>query len=934
VGGQFGLEFAIDAPWRIEPVPGTGGKLSYGPIPIVIVFHDAIFEDNRPSLAKWAGFEKIRVGELVEIRVRERITEGPDTQNQETTDFPLSQLRELERKRWISTVDAEPVHEVCRPYEETDCRPLHLITGSHEWHALFWYSPRTPVTPGRNIHLDVSVITKHGSDLKEWRNYLVVHAGEAPLPRFSANWLYGDLHYHSQMTDNEGESAYSYRNVVRTLGAIGLDFVFATDHASGGTQVDGETTVPRCGSPSGASCDPRITGPQQSCRSVCKFFKGTEARDLNGARFKAAKEILYGRGGANELIARDVDLGGVARYQTDRIVPQVYMGEELDAWPAISEREHRDGEFLYGDGLRYKWADVDGCIGRRGLLACRKTYSNLMPSENEHRALLVLDEQGIPTEETVSDLLAAEWRSIAKFVVPDGTAPHPSRQHVVYFPFDSAPTGQGWVPGATKKFGGASQRLPDLLKTIQGKGVAFLAHPLVGDRPRGPGPDIVPYSNTALTNAWRSPAVLGLQFWNEDNRYFSSPTRRQPTVIGRIESDGVDRYLYQLPWADDAPIGNLPYRWQNRVVPSNTSNLLYHGGFTWDRYLRSGLDPAQTKQLTWLPARQPRKWFVAGGSDGHGDFNFRREGRPCLDRWCDAPVTDTAIGKPRNLVFAGVPAGDRIPARPRAKRYSNRQVIQALRDGHFSVTDGPAQSIAIDRNRNGVIDDADFHMGSTFHLHPGEHVPLLVEWISTPEFGRVKRVDVYVGNKERTFAPEDPGPQHTSESQGAYARDPSGVLRIKLDSEEKEVGYGGIARLFLSPKQFDLTFNNAPLFYVRAYAETVSRTENDSECPAPSTAPGSCGDRSAFTNPVWGVYVHDCKADGIAIDSDRNRIPDTCERPLPDPCAAADDAQGPRGGTPEAAPPGTSATAPTAQPPQGFRPPPAASCSIVQRRTP
>lgn len=62
------------------------------------------------------------------------------------------------------------------------------------------------------------------------------------------------------MTDNEGESGYAYRNVVRALGAMGLDFVFATDHASNSVQIDG----------------------------------AGEARDLTSLRYIAAKEIMNG----------------------------------------------------------------------------------------------------------------------------------------------------------------------------------------------------------------------------------------------------------------------------------------------------------------------------------------------------------------------------------------------------------------------------------------------------------------------------------------------------------------------------------------------------------------------------------------------------------------------------------------------------------------
>jgi hypothetical protein len=163
-------------------------------------------------------------------------------------------LHEIERKSVASTKDKEPRTEICRPASGQDCTALLRITNSHEWHAMFWYTPQAPVTPGRNIHLEVTAVTEvAGLFTYERKNYLVVHAGEQPLPRFSAASLYGDFHYHSQMTDNEGESAYSYRNVARALGALGFDFVFATDHASNGEQVDGKLSAEFCAVPRAAT---------------------------------------------------------------------------------------------------------------------------------------------------------------------------------------------------------------------------------------------------------------------------------------------------------------------------------------------------------------------------------------------------------------------------------------------------------------------------------------------------------------------------------------------------------------------------------------------------------------------------------------------------------------------------------------------------------
>src|SRR6202008_2875318 len=53
---------------------------------------------------------------------------------------------------------------------------------------------------------------------------------------------------------------------------------------------------------------------------------------------------------------------------------------------------------------------------------------------------------------------------------------------------------------------------------------------------------------------------------------------------------------------------------------------LHHGAYLWDVWLLRGLDTQQTNPLWWLPAGQPRRFFMAAGSDAHGDLNYRRNG--------------------------------------------------------------------------------------------------------------------------------------------------------------------------------------------------------------------------------------------------------------------------------------------------------------------
>jgi hypothetical protein len=369
---------------------------------------------------------------------------------------------------------------------------------------------------------------------------------------------------------------------------------------------------------------------------------------------------------------------------------------------------------------------------------------------------------------------------------------------------------------------------------------------------------------------------------------------------------------------------------------------------------------------------------MAGGSDGHGDFNYRRDGYICESEWCEKePVTDTAIGNPRNLVLMGVSAmGAPLPGVPGAvKPYTNRQVIDALKGGRFSVTDGPALRIAIDRNRNGLLDDADFQMGSTFNLFPGEQVPLLIEWLSTEEFGPIKKIDIYLGNKDSTLAPPNHGAPHTACSTGFGTRtfttasgpksyDPAHpgqfflkprgmveeimtgneystceeslsaywinaiqgqeeLLRINLASIdiESKLRYHGMAKVYLNPAApFNLSTENGKLFYIRAYAQTFSRTDSyyirdlqsgkSENIPActdhqgkrlTTYAPGKCGDRHAYTNPIWGRYIASCQLpishQGLelarnGIDANGDGFPDTCKAPVIDQCTGALPASG------------------------------------------
>lgn len=931
MGGQYGVEWAIDAPWRLEPYATNSGAPGYGAIPIVIEFADANFEVTRGYIQTIA-VSPIYVGSAKEVRIREYSAEMPDKVVAETI-VPVEKFQEIERKRKMSTRNVEPQHTVCRPASGQDCSSILDITDAHEWHAALWFTPKQPITPGENVLLEVTFITQRHpktSDLipipanggvsdeidranqnsvladqksvttLEWTNYLAIHAGEAPLPRFAPEWLYGDFHYHSQGTDNEGETGYAYRNIPRALGASGMDFVFATDHASSSTQ---------------------------------KYSKD-EARDLNPARFIVDKTIIYGPDGANSEIGNEAAIGGFPRVRDAHVMPQIYMGEEVDARPEISQQEYDDGFVYYGDHLKYPWFAMGVCVpiamgnnvpssgaGDATPKSCREGFSTRVPGSPTY---LLSDLQG-----TISP------------------SAYSSRQHTVYFPVDTTPTITGFIGSDTGEYGGASKRISTILSEIEHGGVGFLAHPLEDSKPDSDnGPDIVPYSNFELQQAWRSKAILGLEFWNENAHSVSETSDSDDVMDGSptITKGVVSTYRFDYRWPYRAQLGNdHRWRWHTTNLWKGPAARVYQGEVTWDRFLRMGLDPEQTAQISWLAKGEPRKWFAAGGSDSHGDLNFRRHGRPScfnhLQRWCEKKISDTAIGNPRNLVslvprptpgLAGMQVADSSAAttgdsghgttglstdRMSPRRYTNREVIDAIRTGDFTVTDGPAVRIMVDKNRNGIIEDTDYPMGSVVDFYPGEYVPLLVEWISTKEFGPVQQVDVYIGNSKVTFAPEDHGPIIVADYEGgnphlgAYSKDPSGALQVKFASNlatiDKKEQYHGIARIFVAPAQFQLNRTDGELFYARAVARTVSAHEDwldTRSCSTSSDTAGTrCGDRLALTNPIWGRYHANCPArrshpsPPVAItqarsttflDSNNNAYPDVCESVQLDACSA------------------------------------------------
>ena len=120
-----------------------------------------------------------------------------------------------------------------------------------------------------------------------------------------------------------------------------------------------------------------------------------------------------------------------------------------------------------------------------------------------------------------------------------------------------------------------------------------------------------------------------------------------------------------------------------------------------------------------------RRLIVIAGNDAHGNFNRHRKlGQPFL---YVAESEEHTFGRGRTLVH--LPGG-----------LTRKTLMAALRDGKCSVTTGPAADIRV-TNAKGESSG----IGSSVSCGP---FILEIRAKSTPEFGKITRCDLYVGNLE------------------------------------------------------------------------------------------------------------------------------------------------------------------------------------------
>lgn len=135
----------------------------------------------------------------------------------------------------------------------------------------------------------------------------------------------------------------------------------------------------------------------------------------------------------------------------------------------------------------------------------------------------------------------------------------------------------------------------------------------------------------------------------------------------------------------------------------------------WTSLLRKGLSYSPFKKI-----------FISGGSDAHGDFSHTTK----WSSWMKIPYigdNDNAFGKIRTAVF--------VPGYSQSNVPPQEKILDALRNGHSIMTDGPMVSFMI----------KDKIIGDTLSIQEGDSATLHVDWKSTPEFGSFNYITIREG---------------------------------------------------------------------------------------------------------------------------------------------------------------------------------------------
>ncbi|MEW6734761.1 MAG: hypothetical protein AB1489_25775, partial [Acidobacteriota bacterium] len=360
-----------------------------------------------------------------------------------------------------------------------------------------------------------------------------------------------------------------------------------------------------------------------------------------------------------------------------------------------------------------------------------------------------------------------------RYVLYDSGIPSdsPSRNHLIAVPTDGV-----YVDGKLDTYGGGTKYLDNTLNTLNG--FCYIAHALANSPNKIIG-DIVPVTPRQLETSFNSPKVYGTEVWNEDQGH---GTNGGEDIVYTADNDNVIQ-VNPFRWNNTAKV----WEWEYSSLGGRAErerDMLAH----WIELLMKGL----RQQVSWAvnSTHYYRKMFFAGGSDSHGDVNYKSYGN-LYDQLGDGvlswnAVNSSGFAEPRNLVLA--------------RSNSLADIQQALSKGRYLVTNGPILDIGIDMNNDGLLTEGtDYRMGDTASLNAllaaGKakltidgfyELTILVRLSSTAEFGSVSANNVEIIGRDSDGVAV-PGVLLSSSSTGDSIKASYKVL-VRANTK----GYGGL----------------------------------------------------------------------------------------------------------------------------------------------
>ena len=143
------------------------------------------------------------------------------------------------------------------------------------------------------------------------------------------------------------------------MGALGLDFLFAVDHASSSEQIIDADLPP-------VDVIPEIAHSQgDKLTEANARLTGGTLRDMSAERFAFSHGLIYGDKGANrEASFHASSFRFPQNYLSYGVVPQIFLGGEVDAIPEVKPSALNGSQLRYGNGLVYdlsKLCSPQGC---------------------------------------------------------------------------------------------------------------------------------------------------------------------------------------------------------------------------------------------------------------------------------------------------------------------------------------------------------------------------------------------------------------------------------------------------------------------------------------------------------------------------------------------------------------------------------------------